>query len=129
MDVKEYLSAPPRVGFIESQSDYTIGQRVNQITYKGTCIRFPVEVEVSTAMVDFGGFTIACAVTSEVSISRLLPLNGFGSHCYHDEANVMKAAIATYCKDHGYEVCRETNSWPYAVAIITNFGKGFKGID
>ena len=131
MNHEKYLQQSPMVGFTESVSydAYTIGERVTPITYRATCLNFPVEVTVATAMVKFKGFEIACAVTTEVRVGHLLSNGGFGSHAYFDESKVMEAAIATYCERHGYAVCKKVCSWPYAVAMITNFGKGFVGIE
>lgn len=117
MDEKQYLESSIRVGI----TDYAIGEKRDTVRYSANCGRFPVIVSVSLATVQFDGYHVTCVVTDRVDISGNLPLNGYGSYCYQDEAQTMERAVAAYCRENGFTICKKESSWPYAVAVVTKF--------
>lgn len=118
MTAQEYLESNLRIGFTDHKFlDYAS----NPQTYRTKCRGYDVKVEVCTQPVQFNGYHVTCAVTSRVEIARNLPLNGFASHCHQDEAQAMERAVAAYCEEFDYTICRKENSWPYAVAVVTKF--------
>lgn len=118
-----YLKSSHRIGFIES---FPVTEVLEEFKIPAKCRAFNVVVNVKYCTLSFGGseFTVRGLVTDIVSISKYLPMGGFNSNCYYDEAETMEKAIIEVCKLKNLMICAKISSWPFAKASVQdNFYK------
>lgn len=113
-----YLKETLMVGFM---STFPVARVIDEITIKSTCRRYDVEFKVKyvrLAMEEGGKEICDGIVTDKVEINHHLPMNGFGSHCYIDEAKTMEEAVIEMAKKHDLMICNKICSWPFAKAAV-----------
>ncbi len=122
-----YLKQPIRIGFMDS---YPVKEVLDEITINSKCKNFDVSFKVKYCIFTFGKnneHTIHGIITDNVSISHLLPLNGFGSHSFEYSAETMELGVIEMCKKHDLMICGDGGkicSYPFAKAITQpNFYK------
>ena len=107
-DIKESL----KIGFSDKPFPLIEGTEVESKTYNLMTRKFETPVTVSVCKLKLGDSSFTGIVTSRVEIGSKLFANGFGSHCYNDEAETMKKAVLAYCKEHGHTLVNTYNNWP-----------------
>ncbi len=101
-----------KIGFMREPFPVQEGTNFDQESFLLKCRNFDVEVEVSRCRLEFSSTGFEGVVTNQVSISEKLPLGGFASMCYMDEADVMKKAVEMYAEKRGMCIGGEYNNWP-----------------
>ena len=113
----DYLAKNICIGFTDK---FPIDTVFKSIEIYGMCRNYRVPVTVQMAMLSFGEgkYKVEGVVTSCVDIAKHLSLNGFGSHCYADEAECMELAVVEACKQWDLMIVDKVCSWPFAKALV-----------
>jgi hypothetical protein len=115
---REYLKEPIRIGFTNSfRVKEILDSREFMYKFQGEFY----EYETHLVNLEFGDkekFTVKGIVTDIVDIAKKLPMGGWGSHCYIQEAKIMEEAIVKMCLENDLMICNKVCSWPYAKAVV-----------
>ena len=113
-----YLKKNIRIG---NMGKFPTKEVIDEIIIQTNCGGYNVQVITQYVTVTFGEnneYICKAVVTNHVDIGRRMPLGGFGSHCYFEEAQTAELAVVEMCKKHNLMICDKVNSWPYAQAIV-----------
>lgn len=118
MTIEEYLDKPQMIGFTQS---FPIKEILFTVKATSKIRNIPIKFNIHVVKLGFGDnlkYHILGIVTDHVDISDHLPLNGFGSISYFDEARIMKIAVAKLASCNNYTICQDICSWPFAKVLI-----------
>jgi len=121
MTIKEYLNQDQKIGFTES---FPAKKQLYSETYVIEWRNRDIKVSAHLVQLTFGEkeeFNCFGVETSSVDISKYLPMNGWGSMCFTDEAKIMRDAVVDFCEKHNLVICAHINDWPTANVVVTNF--------
>ncbi len=82
-----------------------------------------IEVTVSIGKALFGEskqYSTWAVYTNRVELSKFLTLNGFGSHCHVDEAELMYSCAADFMGANNLTLSRVQCTWPIAQILIAD---------
>lgn len=116
----KYLNEPLVIGMTERFPEVP-DSVVDEQEITDVCRNFTVKFKVRYGKVYVGSdkkYTCMAVTTDCVEIAHRLPMNGFGSHCYADEAACMEKAVVQMMGKHGLMPCDKSCSWPFAKAIV-----------
>jgi hypothetical protein len=114
-----YLKQPLHVGFMDS---FPVAEILDSIQINTKCRNCAVRFNVHYAKVTFGEkneYSCHAIVTDKVDIASHLPLGGWNSHAYADEAATMELAVVEMAKKQNLMINRKVCSWPFAKAITS----------
>ena len=111
----------PENAVIISTKHFPVKEVIDEMRVTKKCRNFEVYFNVKYCTVSFGDnnqYTCHAVVTDNVRIADKLFAEGWGSHCYADEAKTMELAVIDMCKKHDLMISRKECSWPFAKATV-----------